>query len=79
MVVLVTGTGIVVGLVGTLERLVPGRSDFACELWVGAVLPHAVTKRAIGTTPRVAWSGPLNRADVGLGGRVPWAGALPRR
>ena len=70
LVVVVTGTDVVVALVGTLETRERGGADFGCEEWVGVAAPHAVTTRAIATTPRVAWTDDLNRADGWFGGRV---------
>ena len=69
VVVVVTGTDVVVVLVGTLETPEPGRAGFDCETGVGAVLPHA-TRRVIATTPRMAWANVLNRADAGFDGRI---------
>jgi len=69
VVVVVTGTDVVVALVGTLETPEPGRAGFDCEIGAEAVLPHA-TRRVIATTPRMAWANMLNRADAGLDGRI---------
>lgn len=73
LVVVVTGTDVVVAVVGTLETPEPGRADFGCE----GALPHAVMRRAIATAPSMAWTDALNRADVGFGGRVRLDGFAP--
>jgi hypothetical protein len=70
VVVVVTGTDVVVALVGTLETREPDRAVFGCEEWAGVPAPHAVPRRAIARTPRAARTDALNRADGWSGGRV---------
>ena len=77
VVVVVTGTDVVVALVGTLETREPDRAVFGCEEWAGVPAPHAVPRRAIARTPRAARTDALNRADVGFGGRVRLDGFAP--
>jgi len=70
VVVVVTGTDVVVALVGTLETREPGRADFGCEEWARVATPHAVRRRVIVTMPRVPLTNALNRADGRFGGWV---------
>jgi len=76
VVVVVTGTDVVVVLAGTLDAPEPGRTGFDCEVGAEAVLPHA-TRRVIATIPRMAWANALNRADAGFDGRVRFDWSAP--